>query len=160
MAQHIFSAERQLIFHIVVDGRTQLVQFGERSQWGASNFSTTDEKVAAAIKRHSMYKRGVITEFVQEDKKPAKQVRKPAGKAECTAAQQPQDTGKEGQEPPTPETPPGETDAANVIEAENFTQAREAVMKRLGIGKDAVKNPILLQQVAKEAGLTIKYNKK
>lgn len=165
MAHYIFSAERQLIFYVTVDGRTRLVQFGERSQWGASNFSTDDAKVAAAIRRHSMFLRGVITETTPPQQEPPKQVKKAATKpvgeqAGTVAGQSPAADDDEGQGTDETGQDGAGDDTANVIEADNFTQAKEAVMKRLGVDKDAVKTPILLQKVAKDNGLTINYKKK
>lgn len=163
MAAYIFTAERQLIFYVALDGRRVLVRFGERSMWGSSNYVTTDAKLAAAIREHSMFKKGIITENTQPEEKKGK---KSAGKpAVVKAGQQgkPADTGQ----PPVDDGNAGDagdsgegSGEADVIEVDNFTQAREEVMRRLGIDKDLVKTPPLLGKVAKEHGIIIRYRKK
>lgn len=147
MANYIFSAERQLIFDVMIDGRKRLVQFGERSQFGASNFSTTDEKVAAAIRKHSMFKRGVITESTinAEDK-------------DKSTGAVPSDKVPSIQKDPAQKATE-EPDELDVIEVENFTQAKSAIIKRLGIDKNMVKTPPMLNKVAKDNGITIHYKK-
>lgn len=133
---------------------------------GASNFFTTDEDVANAIRLTSLFRRGAIKEVtvlkpvvaikqepkVRQAAEPVESVRgrqviKPAGKAPGTAP------GAGGADVATQSQQTGQ----DVIEAKNFTQAKEAIVKRLGISKTAVKTPALLAQVAKDNGITIKY---
>ena len=73
MDNYIFSASRQLIFFVNINGQQRLVQFGSRNANGSSIFQTTNEKTAEAIRNHSLYRRGVVVE--QVEKKP--EVKKP-----------------------------------------------------------------------------------
>lgn len=170
MATFIFSAARQLIFYVTVEGRRLLVQFEERNQFGASNFTTTNEKVADAIRKHSMFERGIISENTppQEVKKKRRRDRTNGadgvnGADVAENAQRQDDTPEEprdseqGEGDLTPPSPDESDD--NVIEVENFTQAKEAVIKRLGVSVDSIKTPILLNKVCKDNGLKIKYTK-
>lgn len=155
MATYTFSAERQVVFYVATaDGRRLLVRFGERNSYGASNFATTDKQVAAAIRKHSMFQRGVIIETTppKEKKKPAKTA--PLPTTPPPAGEQDPDTGGEtgGEQTPPPEDA---GNADNVINADNFTLAKEAVMKRLGVDADAVKTPILLNKVCKDNGIEL-----
>ena len=166
MAAHIFTAERQLIFYVNLDGRRVLVRFGERSMWGSSNYVTTDAKLAAAIREHSMFKRGIITENTQPEEKKVKKPAQKTAKVEKGQQENPADTSQPLVDDGSVENEAeggdsGEdTGEADVIEVDNFTQAREEVMKRLGIDKDLVKTPPLLSKVAKEHGISIRYRKK
>lgn len=155
--EYRFAAERQLIFHANVGGKTMLVEFGERSSYGASVFITPDPNIAQAIRRTSMFQRGVIKETTPEEK-PAVAAAKKAdtatnGKTSLEAAK-PAKTTKASQEQPKATNPD------NIIEADNFTQAKEIVARRLGIDRRTMKNPASLDKVAKENGLTIHYKEK
>ena len=150
MEGYHFAAERQLIFHVLVNGLNRLIQFGERNNAGASTFYTPDINVACAIRRTSMFKRGVIKEFGEQAKPAPKEVEK---KASPVTSQ-----GVVTNAAPVPSKQEKAAEKAdNVIEVKNFTQAKEAVSKKLGIAKSAIKTPALLARVCKEEGLEIKY---
>lgn len=135
------------------------MRFEERNSFGASNFTTTDAKVAEAIRRHTMTQRGVIRETTQPEEKKQKPAKAaPQSTTPPDAGEQAPDAGGEtGGE----QTPPEEAgNDGNVINADNFTLAKEAVMKRFGVEADAVKTPILLNQFCKERGITVHYKRK
>lgn len=146
MANYTFAAERQLIFHVNVSGRTRLVQFGERNMSGASSFLTTDSGIAAAIRRHSMFRRGAIKETTV----------KAAADDTPHPVRQSVLEGRGAHLPGIGSAPSG----ADVLEADNFTQAKEVIIKRFGVTKSDVKTPALLAKTAKEHGITIKYREK
>lgn len=150
MADYTFAAARQFIFQVTVEGRQRLVRFSERNQFGASTFCTPDAKVAEAIRKTSMVKRGVIEETTpKEEKKPqgtAAQVARPA------ESPQPHEGVDDEVQPPDSK--------ADVIEVDNFSQAKEAVAKRLGIDKSSIRTPPDLSAVAKRNGIIIKYRQK
>jgi hypothetical protein len=143
MAVYTFSAERQLFFYVNVGGQQRLVKFGERNAYGASVFQTILRETAEAIRRHSLFKRGVIREAVNDTA------------AEDTAARVTTEVLGSGRS--TDEAPKGPE--AETIEAKNFTQAKSAVAKKLGIGYNDIKTPDQLMQLAKEHGLNIVYKK-
>lgn len=107
-----------------------------------------------------MFKRGVICETTPKEKDTAAMPeRTDGGSVGKTGGHRKQaGVGKKSAAATAEDSAP--TDSENVIEVENFTQAREAIIKRLGVGKNEVKTPVQLQKVAKEAGISIKYNKK
>ncbi len=141
--EYSFTAERQLIFYVNVDSLTIPVQFSDRSIFGSSVFNTLNEKVAKAIRKTSMFMRGVIQETTKEDEA-----------VESTTVKKPSKKEVVKQEIPN-EKSFGNED--NVITVDNFTQAREAVAKRLQIAKSEIKNPMALQAVCKKHGLVIQY---
>ena len=162
MATFTFSAERQVVFHVVTaDGRRLLVRFEERNSFGASNFSTTDAKVAAAIRKHTMTQRGVIRETTPPEEKKKK---KAGTNAKVTPKPTPANPTEEGGQAPDAggeaggeQTPPenaGNGDN-NVVIADNFTLAKEALVKRFGVEADAVKTPILMNKYCKDNGIEL-----
>ena len=154
---YTFVSKRQLSFIISVGGRNMLVSFGSRNDAGVAAFMTTDEKVARAIRRHSLSRRGIIEETTKPEilaVKPQSAV-KPAVNTTGTVAKS-QDAEVESQRAMNPAT-----DATGVVagqrEYDNYTVAREAICKEFGIKKTEVRNPAALEQVAKEHGITIIY---
>lgn len=147
-------------------GVRRLVEFGDRNINGASSFITSDPKVAQAIRRHSMSRRGIIIETtpsqkeepVVEEAKPqprtlgvvkgivkpaAPQTRKPAGKKADAKKFQPQ------QKP-----------AGKVRAYANFSVAKSAISKEFGIPKTKIKTASALDKFAFENGFSIKYTEK
>lgn len=135
---YTFAAERKLVFVVQTGGHNRLIEFGDRNQNGTSVFMTTDPGVAQAVRRNSLYRRGVIQETTKEpESQPVKS--SPNKPIEPKSPIQPID--------PSPE----------VREYDNFTVAREAIVKEFGIKKSEVRNPTALARVAGEHGFTIKY---
>jgi len=166
MSTYHFSADRQLFFYVNVAGQQRLVRFGERNSFGASEFRTQLRETAEAIRRHSLYKRGVIREMVSEE-----EAAKAVG-ARVRAAVVTSDTAARADGDARVRTAvdtagtaagaDGETAvtaAKEVIEARNFTQAKSLLAKRLEIAYSDIKTPDQLLQKAKEAGIEIVYNK-
>lgn len=79
-----FASERQYIFKVEINNIPRLVAFGDPYQGSSSMFQTTDRKVAEAIRRTSMFRRGAIKETTKPEEKPVKKTEKPeeAEKAE------------------------------------------------------------------------------
>ena len=149
-----FSADRQLFFYVNIEGQQRLVCFGERNSYGASVFQTQLAKTAEAIRKHSLFKRGVIKEMTRED--------------EANGANEPnkanEANGANGANEPNRANGADEPNRANgadenVLEAKNFTQAKSMLAKKLGIGYNDIKTPMQLDELAKNAGLTIIYTK-
>ena len=155
MENYIFSANRQLMFYVGIGGQSRLVQFGSRNVNGTSLFQTSDDNVAEAIRKHSLFKRGAITEFEREKtvKKPAKPVLRynPIVQEPVNTVKKPEVTVIDDNEEY------GQPVGTEVIEAKNFTQAKSMLAKRLNIKYNDIKNPGMLVQLAKDAGITIKY---
>ena len=150
MDNYIFSASRQLIFFVNINGQQRLVQFGSRNANGSSIFQTTNEKTAEAIRNHSLYRRGVVVE--QVEKKP--EVKKPeAPKQESHAMGVVTDKPEANATGMVAES----EEQGEIIEAKNFTQAKSLLAKRLDIKYNDIKNPDQLMKLAKDAGITIKY---
>lgn len=156
--EYTFASQRQLSFVVSVGGRNLLIPFGSRNQAGVSTFMTLDEKVAQAVRRHSLSRRGIIQETTKPAEKPSGTVAKPeanttgvvtrpAGKPTGTVAAEKQAAKAAG------------TTAAEPKEREydNYTVARESICKELGIKKSEVRNPSALAKVAQEHGIIIKY---
>ena len=124
------------------------MSFGNRNQTGVSVFMTTDEKVAKAIRRHSLCRRGVIEETTPKQE-PAVTVVKPP-----QTVQEPADIPAK--------QPTGDTTEVEAVEREydNYTVARESICKEFGIKKEKVRNPTALARAAKEHGIIIKYKEK
>lgn len=137
--EYTFAAERKLVFVVQCGGRNRLVEFGDRNISGASVFITTDPNVAQAIRRSSLSRRGVIVETT----KPQEPAPEKASQTNTNTTQKTQSP----QEPASPEVRP----------YENFTLAREAIIKEFGLKKSEVRNPTALARVAQEHGFTIKY---
>lgn len=72
-----FASERQYIFKVEIDDIPRLVAFGDPYQGSSSMFQTTDRKVAEAIRRTSMFRRGAIKETTKPEEKPVKKAEKP-----------------------------------------------------------------------------------
>lgn len=72
-----FASERQYIFKVEIDNIPRLVAFGDPYQGSSSMFQTTDRKVAEAIRRTSMFRRGAIKETTKPEEKPVKKAEKP-----------------------------------------------------------------------------------
>lgn len=152
---YTFVSQRQLSFIISVGGRNRLVSFGSRNDAGVAAFMTTDEKVARAIRRHSLSRRKIIEETTKPEvilaAKPQGTV-KPATDATGTVA----DSGKNADEMHV-DKGNGTGTATEQREYDNYTVAREAICKEFGIKKTEVRNPAALERVAKEHGITIIY---
>lgn len=151
---YTFASQRQLSFIVTVGGRNMLVSFGNRNDAGVAAFMTTDEKVARAIRRHSLSRRKIIMETTKPEVLATKpqDTGKPAADTTATVATKAEpkkDAGK----------PAGETTGTKTGQREydNYTVAREAICKEFGIKKTDVRNPAALEQVAKEHGITIIY---
>ena len=67
MEVYEFASERKYVFKIVTDGIPKLVEFGDAYGSNASIFQTKDRKVAEAIRRTSMFRRGAIKETTKEE---------------------------------------------------------------------------------------------
>ena len=72
-----FASERQYIFKVEINNIPRLVAFGDPYQGSSSMFQTTDRKVAEAIRRTSMFRRGTIKETTKPEEKPVKKTEKP-----------------------------------------------------------------------------------
>lgn len=85
-----FSSDRKLSFIINAGGRNLLVQFGDPNSNGVSTFTTKDPKVANAIRKNSLSRRGIICESSEsagkelETEKKVKKVAMPTKEAEKT----------------------------------------------------------------------------
>jgi len=152
---YTFAAGRQLIFYVKVGGRTRLVQFGERNNFGGSQFLTQDENIANAIRQTSMFKRGVIMEATV---KPKEENITP--KHSLTPNPSPKGEGSIKTELGGARYEVRKEPAKNVLEVDNFTQAKEALSKKLGIDKKNMKTPAQLSKIAKENGIAIKYTER
>lgn len=136
---YTFASERKIVMAVQCGGRNRLVEFGDRNENGVSVFCTSDPLVAKAIRRTSLSRRGIIVETTREPE-PAPQPTassRPAAKGES----------KPSQEAPKP----------NVREYDNFTVAREAIVREFGLKKNDVRNPTALARAASEHGFSIKY---
>lgn len=67
MEVYEFASERKYVFKIETDGIPKLVEFGDAYGSNASIFQTKDRKVAEAIRRTSMFRRGAIKETTKEE---------------------------------------------------------------------------------------------
>lgn len=147
-----FSADRQLFFYVNIEGQQRLVRFGERNSYGASMFQTQLAKTAEAIRKHSLFKRGVIKEMTREEPKAATATM-PETKVPGTERNGANEAnGANGQAD-------GATGQENVLEVKNFTQAKSALAKKLDIAYSDIKTPMQLEELAKKAGITIVYKK-
>lgn len=151
MSTYHFSADRQLFFYVNVAGQQRLVRFGERNTFGSSVYTTKLRETAEAIRRHSLYKRGVIREQVSDE---APKIKAATPVLEAPAKNERSEAKTEGADAKTKKEM-----AKEVMEARNFTQAKSLLAKRLDIPYNTIKTPDQLQQLAKEAGIEIVYNK-
>lgn len=149
-----FASLRQLSFVVSAGGRNLLVSFGNRNQAGVAAFMTKDEKVARAIRRHALTRRGVIQETTkQQPVGTAPEKPLASEKREVPVIHSPQVT-----KPTTKQnTDTQEKKESEVREFDNYTVAREAICKEFGINKSTVRNPTALAKVAQEHGIIIKY---
>lgn len=124
-----FVAERQLIFHADIDGLQRLIIFGEREGNGASVFQTKDERVANAIRRTAMFRRGVIIETTRP-----------------TRPQGP----KTNHSSPLQKAPTKEEKTFA-----NITQAKDWISRSWGISKSALRAPAQIMAAADAHGVKI-----
>lgn len=146
--EYTFASHRQLSFIVSAGGRNLLVSFGNRNQAGVAVFMTKEEKVANAIRRHSLSRRGIIEETTKQ--KPV-EAAKPTIKPVATVAKTAPVAEKQAPKKAVSDAEPKER------EYDNYTVARESICKELGIKKTTVRNPETLALVAKEHGIIIKY---
>lgn len=144
---YVFSAERKLVFTVRIGGRNLLVEFGDRNSGGRSSFVTSDAKIAHAIRRTSLSRRGVIIETspVQEPAPTTPPVSSVPTKSPSQPAAEVKADGQTNE-------------GKKVRDYDNFTLAREAIVKEFGIKKSDVRNPTALARFAKEKGFTIRYS--
>ena len=156
-----FAAERKIAFVVIAGGIRHLVEFGDRNINGASSFTTQDAKVAKAIRKHSMSRRGVIVETTpHQDIEPEEEIRKPQprtlgmvkGVVRNAAVAKPVGRPRKVKKVEPEETPTGE-----IREYANFTVAKEAICKEFQIPKSKVKTITALTKFAAEKGFSIKY---
>lgn len=145
--EYRFSAERKLVFTVSTGGRNLLVEFSDRNSGGMSTFVTSNEKVAQAIRRTSLSRRGVIIESTPIQTASSSQPATPSAPR----------IPKSPKVPNSPKDPVSSAQSPNVREYDNFTVAREAVVKEFGIKKSDVRNPTSLARFAQEKGFSIKY---
>lgn len=164
MTPYCFFSNRQLIFYININGQQRLVKFGERDTFGVSAFQTTNPYTAEAIRKSSLFKKGVIREESKMEEEPKPAVMKKVEKVPVATGQvvtEPVVTEPVVTDPITIEPSSGSTtdagDSENVIEAKNFTQAKSMLAKKLNIKYNDIKTPAQMMQLAKDAGITLKY---
>lgn len=148
MITYEFAAESQYIFHTEVDGIQYLVQFGFKSGNGSSVFSTHNAKIAEAIRKTSMFKRGAIVETTIWPKKDDAL----KGTAQNGAA--PIETPTEQSTATADDEPKME-----VKVFANITQAKDFVSKEYGIAKRLLKKPEQVIEEAKKHGVKIEIDK-
>lgn len=152
-----FAAERKVVFFVQAGGLRRCVEFGDRNEAGASVYVTKDPKIANAIRKTSMARRGVIVETTPASviEESLKAPSKPYSVSESNRNRgKKAETGKTGS---APTDTAGKDDGLEVREYDNYTVAREAITREFNIPKKDVRNPTALDRVAKENGFTIKY---
>lgn len=152
-----FASDRKLVFFVQAGGLKRCVEFGDRSIAGASIFMTKDPKVANAIRKHPLSRRGVITEttpaqIIDESKRPS--APEPYN-VRVSNSMKGKKTSKKTVE--ASKEPVAETAKGNVREYDNFSVAKEAIAREFNIPKKDVRTPTALDRVAKEKGFIIKY---
>lgn len=135
-----FCSERQFVFTIEVDGKSRLVEFSERNQFGASVYQTADSKVADKIRKTSMVRVGQIVETTKITEAPKERA---ILKSITTPASENHTAKSETSEGITEKTFP------------SITQAREFIVSTSGIPKAQLKKPETLSQVAEEHGIKL-----
>jgi hypothetical protein len=135
-----FCSERQFVFTIEVDGKSRLVEFSERNQFGASVYQTADSKVADKIRQTSMVRIGQIVETTKITEAPQKRAIR---KTITTPANEDPTTKSESGKEITEKTFP------------SITQAREFIVSTFGIPKAHLRKPETLSQVAEEHGIKL-----
>jgi len=143
--RYTFASERKLTFIISAGGVNRLVDFGFANENNVSTFATNDPKVAQAIRKNALSRRGIIKETTKEE---------PVAEAQGVKKQEPKaDETTQKAEPVTAKEPA----SLQVREFDNYTVAREALCKEFSVNKNLVRNPTALAKVASEHGITIKY---
>ena len=153
---YAFAAESQYIFHTEIDGIQYLVQFGFRNGNGSSVFQTQNAKVAEAIRRTSMFKRGAIVETTVWPKKDDAL----KGAAQNGSTKDTKDT--KGGARDDSEAPAGNADEEPKMEVKvfaNITQAKEFVSKEYGVAKRLLKKPEQVIEEAKKHGVKIEIER-
>lgn len=174
-----FAAERKVVFTIQASGMRLLVEFSERNQSGVSSYFTSNPKVAEAIRKSSLSRRGVIIETTPNEllqqalsentqaktvpQRSLAQVKgvgasKPKAAAlnlgASTAARKVADNAVKKA---AMDAAASQQTSDDVREYENFSVAREKISKEFSIPKKDVRTPTALAKVAKEHGFTIRY---
>ena len=158
MTPYCFFSNRQLIFYININGQQRLVKFGERDTFGVSAFQTTNPYTAEAIRKSSLYKKGVIKEESKVEEKPEPVIMGEVKKVPADLEAEPTPVDEETVVNDTVNEGATSTDNnENVIEARNFTQAKSMLAKKLNIKYNDIKTPDQMMQLAKDAGITLKY---
>lgn len=134
MEVYEFASERKYVFKIETDGIPKLVEFGDAYGSNASIFQTKDRKVAEAIRRTSMFRRGAIKETTKEEEHTK-------SAASISVQNGNQDEGKvqSSTEPEMEEKT-----------FTNITQAKDWVSKEYKIPKTQLKKPESVVAVAKK----------
>lgn len=125
MEVYEFASERKYVFKIETDGIPKLVEFGDAYGSNASVFQTKDRKVAEAIRRTSMFRRGAIKETTKEEEHTK-------SAASISVQNGNQDDGK-AQDSTEPEM--------EEKTFTNITQAKDWVSKEYKIPKTQLKKP-------------------
>lgn len=152
MITYEFAAQSQYIFHTDIGGIQYLVQFGFRNGSGSSVFRTKDAKVAEAIRKTSMFKRGAIVETTVWPKK-ADALKGAAQNGDTTHGSSAQNTAG------IPGEDAGEEPKMEVKVFANITQAKDFVSKEYGIAKRLLKKPEQVIEEAKKHGVKIEIDK-
>ena len=160
MTPYCFFSNRQLIFYVNINGQQRLVKFGERDTFGVSAFQTTNPYTAEAIRKSSLYKKGVIKEEIKVEEKPEPVIMGEVKKVPADLETEPTPVDEDAVVNDTVIEGATSTDNnENVIEAKNFTQAKSILSKKLNIKYNDIKTPDQLMKLASEANITIKYVK-
>lgn len=135
MGLYEFVSDRQYAFKVETDGIPKLVVFGDAYGSSASVFQTKDRKVAEAIRRTSMFRRGAIKETTQPEEHTETAKHQPSERGIN------QDDGKvqNGTEPEMEEKT-----------FTNITQAKDWVSKEYKIPKTQLKKPESVVSEAKK----------
>jgi hypothetical protein len=140
MEVYEFASERQYVFKVETDGIPKLVAFGDTYGNSASMFQTRDRKVAEAIRRTSMFKRGAI-----------KETTKPEETAIAAAQQRP--TERRGEQKGNKSSKEAQKATEPKMEEKvftNITQAKDWVSKEYKIPKTQLKKPEAVVAEAKK----------
>lgn len=130
-----FASERQVIFQAEIDGRQRLIAFGDRSGNGTSVLQTKEPKVAEAIRRTALFRRGAIVE--------------------TTAPNQPKTEGSQDANGKSQDE--GEKLKDQVFN--NITQAKDWLNRTFNIPKNQLRNSEAAIKAAKEHGINIVLTK-
>ena len=158
MTPYCFFSNRQLIFYVNINGQQRLVKFGERDTFGVSAFQTTNPYTAEAIRKSSLYKKGAIKEEIKVEEKPEPVIMGEVKKVPADLEAEPTPVDEDAVVNDTVIEGATSTDNnENVIDARNFTQAKSMLAKKLNIKYNDIKTPAQMMQLAKDAGITLKY---